>query len=93
MTTTSFKPGRFGVTLGPRVLQQLRAALERDTGLQAASYLQEAGFAGGEGLYAAYGAWLSGELRDRATRESWTRSSWRGPAGASSPSSAGAACR
>jgi predicted hydrocarbon binding protein len=59
MPTTSFKPGRFGVTLGPRVLQQLRASLERDTGLQAASYLQEAGFAGGEALYAAYTAWLS----------------------------------
>lgn len=57
-TTTSFKPGRFGVTLGPRVLQQLRAVLERDAGLQAASYLQEAGFAGGEAMYAAYAAWL-----------------------------------
>jgi len=57
-STTSFKPGRFGVTLGPRVLQQLRAVLERDAGLQAASYLQEAGFAGGEAMYAAYAAWL-----------------------------------
>jgi predicted hydrocarbon binding protein len=57
-TSTSFKPGRFGVTLGPRVLQQLRTVLERDAGLQAASYLQEAGFAGGEAMYAAYTAWL-----------------------------------
>lgn len=57
-TSTSFKPGRFGVTLGPRVLQQLRTVLERDAGLQAASYLQEAGFAGGEAMYAAYAAWL-----------------------------------
>jgi predicted hydrocarbon binding protein len=56
---TSFKPATFGVTLGPRVLQQLRASLERDTGLQAATYLQEAGFAGGEALYSAFTAWLA----------------------------------
>jgi predicted hydrocarbon binding protein len=56
--TDTFRPGRFGLTLSPRVLQQLRASLERDTGFQAASYLQEAGFAGGEGLYAAFAAWL-----------------------------------
>jgi predicted hydrocarbon binding protein len=55
---TQFKPGSFGVTLGPRVIQQLRAALERDTGLQAASYLQEAGFAGGEALFNGFSAWL-----------------------------------
>jgi predicted hydrocarbon binding protein len=57
--TETFRPGRFGLTLSPRALQQLRAALERDTGLQAAGYLQEAGFAGGEGLYAAFNAWLA----------------------------------
>ena len=56
--TTRFKPGRYGVTLGPRVLQQLRTSLERDAGLQAAGYLQEAGFAGGEALYSAYAEWL-----------------------------------
>ena len=56
--TDTFRPGRFGLTLSPRVLQQLRASLERDTGFQAASYLQEAGFAGGEGLYAAFATWL-----------------------------------
>ncbi|HTC24670.1 MAG TPA: 4-vinyl reductase [Gemmatimonadales bacterium] len=58
--TDTFRPGRFGLTLSPRVLQQLRASLERDAGLQAATYLQEAGFAGGEGLYAAFSAWLAG---------------------------------
>ena len=47
-----------GIRLGRRVLHQLRASLERDTGLQAATYLQEAGFAGGEELYAVYAAWL-----------------------------------
>jgi predicted hydrocarbon binding protein len=56
---TQFKPGSFGVTLGPRVIQQLRASLERDTGLQAASYLQEAGFAGGEALFSGFSAWLA----------------------------------
>jgi predicted hydrocarbon binding protein len=40
------------------VIHQLRASLERDTGAQAAAYLQEAGFAGGEELYEAFGDWL-----------------------------------
>jgi predicted hydrocarbon binding protein len=53
---------RPGLRLGRKVIHQLRAALERDTGLQAASYLQEAGFAGGEELYEEFAAWL------RATR-------------------------
>ncbi len=56
MTTESSAPS--GVFLGRRVLQQLRATLERDAGLQAATYLQEAGFAGGEALYEAYRVWL-----------------------------------
>lgn len=42
-----------------RVLHQLRAALERDAGLQTASYLQEAGFAGGEEAFAAFRVWLA----------------------------------
>jgi predicted hydrocarbon binding protein len=49
---------RPSLRLGRKVLHQLRAALERDTGLQAASYLQEAGFAGGEELYAEFAEWL-----------------------------------
>ncbi len=49
---------RPGLRLGRKVLHQLRAALERDTGLQAASYLQEAGFAGGEELHAEFAEWL-----------------------------------
>jgi predicted hydrocarbon binding protein len=48
-----------GLRLGRRVIHQLRASLERDTGLQAATYLQEAGFAGGEELYAAFTGWLA----------------------------------
>jgi predicted hydrocarbon binding protein len=47
-----------GLRLGRRVIHQLRASLERDTGLQAATYLQEAGFAGGEELYESFRAWL-----------------------------------
>jgi predicted hydrocarbon binding protein len=50
---------RAGLVLGRRVIHQLRASLERDTGLQAATYLQEAGFAGGEELYHAFAAWLA----------------------------------
>jgi predicted hydrocarbon binding protein len=49
---------RPGLRLGRKVIHQLRAALERDTGLQAASYLQEAGFAGGEELHAEFAEWL-----------------------------------
>jgi predicted hydrocarbon binding protein len=48
-----------GLRLGRRVIHQLRASLERDTGLQAATYLQEAGFAGGEELYTAFTGWLA----------------------------------
>src|SRR6476661_7250118 len=54
----STTPHRPGLRLGRKVIQQLRSALERDTGLQAAGYLQEAGFAGGEELYAEFAEWL-----------------------------------
>jgi predicted hydrocarbon binding protein len=47
-----------GLRLGRRVIHQLRASLERDAGLQAATHLQEAGFAGGEELYRAFADWL-----------------------------------
>lgn len=48
-----------GLRLGRRVIHQLRASLERDAGLQAATHLQEAGFAGGEELYRSFSAWLA----------------------------------
>src|SRR5919107_1210658 len=54
--TPSSKPSI--VRLGRRAIHQLRASLERDT-LQAAAYLQEAGFAGGEELFVAFTGWLS----------------------------------
>jgi predicted hydrocarbon binding protein len=59
MTTPNFPTGQYGVTMSRRVLQQLRNTLERDAGLQAASYLQEAGFAGGEAMADAFRAWLA----------------------------------
>lgn len=59
MTSQASSSPRAGLRLGRKVIHQLRASLERDTGLQAAAYLQEAGFAGGEELYAAFGEWLA----------------------------------
>jgi predicted hydrocarbon binding protein len=48
-----------GLRLGRRVIHQLRASLERDAGIQAATHLQEAGFAGGEELYIEFAVWLA----------------------------------
>ena len=59
MTSPRPQSKPIGVRLGRRAIHQLRASLERDTGLQAAAYLQEAGFAGGEELFAAFTEWLS----------------------------------
>jgi predicted hydrocarbon binding protein len=58
MSTSENYSSHGGVRIGRRVLHQLRASLERDTGLQASSYLQEAGFAGGEELYGEFAEWL-----------------------------------
>lgn len=58
MTARDTRPHHGGLRLGRRVLHQLRTTLERDTGLQASAYLQEAGFAGGEELYAEFAEWL-----------------------------------
>jgi predicted hydrocarbon binding protein len=58
MTSPSPQSHHAGPRIGRRVLHQLRASLERDTGLQASTYLQEAGFAGGEELYADFSEWL-----------------------------------
>lgn len=60
MSSEQSRPHHPGLRLGRRVIHQLRAALERDTGLQAAGYLQEAGFAGGEELFREFGDWLVG---------------------------------
>ena len=58
MSTSQSQVPHGGIRIGRWVLHQLRASLERDTGLQASSYLQEAGFAGGEELYAEFAEWL-----------------------------------
>jgi predicted hydrocarbon binding protein len=58
MDSQPSRPHHPGLRLGRRVIHQLRASLERDTGLQAAGYLQEAGFAGGEELFREFGDWL-----------------------------------
>ena len=46
------------LALGRRALHQLRATLEREGGVQAATWMQEAGFAAGDDLYRAFGEWL-----------------------------------
>ncbi len=58
MTAQASRSTPAGLRLGRRVIHQLRASLERDTGIQAATHLQEAGFAGGEELYGAFATWL-----------------------------------
>jgi predicted hydrocarbon binding protein len=58
MSSQASKPHHPALRLGRRVIHQLRASLERDTGLQAAGYLQEAGFAGGEEMFREFGDWL-----------------------------------
>jgi predicted hydrocarbon binding protein len=45
--------------LSQRSIHHLRQVLERDAGMQAATWLQEAGFAGGEALFDAYTEWLA----------------------------------
>lgn len=51
------------VALTRASLAALRAALMRDAGASAAGYLQEAGYAGGDALFASFRAWL----RDRGS--------------------------
>ena len=58
MTSPPVRSAPTGLRLGRRVIHQLRASLERDTGVQAAAYLQEAGYAGGEELYTSFSEWL-----------------------------------
>ena len=50
-------------------LGALLAALLRDAGPSAAAYLQEAGYAGGEALFASFRAWLAARGVDEAPEE------------------------
>jgi len=45
--------------MGTGLLRRLRGVLERDFGEQAATALQEAGYAAGEDLYEAWAAWVN----------------------------------
>lgn len=47
------------VAVARESLLALRVALVRDLGPDAAAYLQEAGYAGGESLFAAFGRWMN----------------------------------
>jgi predicted hydrocarbon binding protein len=58
MTTPAISTPARCLVLGWQSIHALRQALERDVGPQAAAWLQEAGFAGGEPVYAAYSEWL-----------------------------------
>jgi predicted hydrocarbon binding protein len=58
MTSLHNRSHHGGLRLGRRVIHQLRTSLERDAGLQASTYLQEAGFAGGQELYGEFADWL-----------------------------------
>ncbi len=50
------------VLLSRQSIRHLRLVLEREAGGQAATWLQEAGFAGGESLYGVYAEWLAGRF-------------------------------
>jgi predicted hydrocarbon binding protein len=63
MTNPSTPSASAGLRLGRRVIHSLRASLERDAGIQAATHLQEAGFAGGEELYKEFAEWLRTERK------------------------------
>lgn len=52
-------PGSQCLALPRASLSALRAALIRDTGGGYAGYLQEAGYAGGEAIFAAFRSWLT----------------------------------
>lgn len=49
------------VALSRASLATLRAALLRDAGPESASYLQEAGYAGGEAVFASFRRWLDAQ--------------------------------
>jgi hypothetical protein len=57
--TSAVTNATLGPALARRALHQLRSALERDLGMQAASYLQEAGFAAGEATHQALTAFAA----------------------------------
>ena len=63
LTTTELLPQQL-VTIPRASIAALRTALLRDAGPGFASYLQEAGYAGGETIYAAFREWLTSRGAD-----------------------------
>ena len=59
MTQSLNLPDHDMVALTRTTLLTLRSSLMRDAGPAAATYLQEAGYAGGESLFSSFRAWLS----------------------------------
>ncbi len=55
--------------LSRRALHQLRIILEQDGGIQSASVLQQAGFAAGESVYAAFNEWVQARYRLDSPRD------------------------
>jgi predicted hydrocarbon binding protein len=64
-TTVDLAPSEL-VALPRASLAALRAALSRDLGGAFATYLQEAGYAGGDALFSAFQAWLASQGRGDA---------------------------
>lgn len=58
MNASSLLVSHHCLGLSRQALQQLRASLERGTGVQSAAFLQEAGFAGGASVYGAFEEWV-----------------------------------
>ncbi|MBA3890412.1 MAG: hypothetical protein H0X64_07770 [Gemmatimonadaceae bacterium] len=63
MTRTIDLPAAGMLGLGHEAVASLRDALLRDMGPDAAGYLQQAGYAGGDAVYAAFTSWLAAEGR------------------------------
>ena len=81
------------LTLGRRSLHQLRSALERSLGVQAAPLLQEAGFASGEAMTARAAGYVQPAVRRREAAGSRRGVPRRSALRASSPRTAGASWR
>jgi len=68
MTPSTDHSTRHMLSLTRASLLSLRSALLRDGGPQAAMYLQEAGYAGGDALFETFRRWL-GERTDIAAED------------------------
>ena len=58
-----------GVLIGKRALHQMRAVLDRETGVKAALLLREIGFATGEAVHEAFDQWSRSHLQVESARE------------------------